>query len=457
MMGGDKAGEERILPDQIFDLIVLGGGPTGLTAALTAASIGRTAAIIDGTPVTQTQFSGPTGLFSKALRDSAKKVKVRTLREMGLRDTSIWKQVQDLTMDILDASGKKNLAAIEGNRVPTVRGTAVLFEDDDPTNSKIKIERMDGKTEYAKCRKLLFATGSRPMRLNNIAYDDVGIFDSDSIRKLSFLPREVTIVGSGIISIEFAKIFNYLECKVNIIIRSSSFEGALSRIGVDHDVAVALEEDLKSSGVNLYFDAEIDSIEKPQGAHVSEEPMKIKIKSSSSGQHMADVTSNIVMTATGRLANTQKLGLEEAGVKMEKGTILVNGDLETSVPGVYAAGDVVGAPSLASTGIEQAITAVMRMFDQDELTDGTWMSIPPGTGKDPKSLLQSPLQYPIGIWTLPEMSFIGYTKRSAEKAGYSNVGEGRASYANTIRGRVQGINFGLMKIVFEKPSGKILG
>ena len=107
----------KVLPDEIFDLIVIGGGPAGLTAALTAADTGRSVAIVDGTPKTQVAFAGPTGLFSKALRDSAKKVKVGTLREMGLLDNSIWSQVETLTYDIVRASGRKSLKAIQGAQV----------------------------------------------------------------------------------------------------------------------------------------------------------------------------------------------------------------------------------------------------------------------------------------------------------------------------------------------------
>merc|ERR1719409_59106 len=452
----------KTLPGETFDLIVVGGGPAGLTAALTAADIGKSVAIIDGTPADQTAFAGPTGLFSKALRDSAKKVKVAQLREMGLLESSIWNQVETLTNDIVKASGKRSLGAIKAAQVPTVQGTAVLDEDDDPELSTLTIKRADGGEEVATCKKLLFATGSSPMRMRNLPYDDVRVFDSDSIKKLKFLPHSMVIVGSGIISIEYAKIFTYLETKVTLVIRGNSFEAALSRIGVDSAVAATLKSDLEQSGVEILLDAEVDSVIKPDDTNVdlaegTRETMKIKVKKSSTGELDRFVNADVLMTATGRVANSQGLGLEEAGVKMTKGTIDVSGSLETSVPGVYAAGDVVGRPSLASTGIEQGMTAVKRMFDQDETVEGTWMDIDPNAGKDPASLTQNPLQYPIGIWTLPEMAFIGYTKESAEKAGFQNVAEGTAYYENTIRGRVQQIKTGLLKFVFEKPSGKIVG
>jgi len=451
----------RVLPDEVFDLIVIGGGPAGLTAALTAADVGKSVAIVDGTPTKQVQFSGPTGLFSKALRDSAKKVKVKTLREMGLLDSSIWNQVETLTYDILNASGRRNLAAIQGAQVPTVRGTAVLFEDDDPDYSTVLIKRNDGVEEKATCRKLLIATGSSPMRVKGVPYDDIRCFDSDSIRALKFLPKSVVIVGSGIIAIEYAKIFNYLETKVTLVIRAKSFEGALSRIGVDPDVAANLQSDLLASGVDIFLDAEIDSFEMPDDTNkdlgISRDPMKIAIKKSSTGEVAFSVDAEVLMTATGRVANTRGLGLEEAGVELDRGKIVVKPTLESSVEGVFAAGDVVGAPSLASTGIEQGAYAVKKMFEQDDTVEGTWMDIDPNQGKDPESLTQNPLQYPIGIWTLPEMSFIGYNKESAEKAGFENVAEGVAYYENTIRGRVQGVKLGLLKLVFQKPSGRILG
>lgn len=137
--------------------------------------------------------------------------------------------------------------------------------------------------------------------------------------------------------------------------------------------------------------------------------------------------------------------------------IRVSGDLATNIAGVYAAGDVVGMPSLASTGIEQAKTAVLRMFKLDDKSEGTWMRSPPGAGKDPQSLMASPLQYPVGIWTLPEIGFIGRTKERALADGWKAVGESVARYDQTIRGRVQGLDTGLLKIVFSKPDGKILG
>ena len=171
----------QVSGDEVYELVVLGGGPTGLTAALTAASVGRTVALVDKTPRGQVMFSGPTGLFSKALRDAAKKVKVRTLRDMGLRDASIWKQVQDMTLDILNDSGQANLLAVEGARLPFHRGratllpadgtgmsTLVVVEDPDLSNAPTSGGRKMPKVSKLKAKRILVATGSRPYRLPHV-------------------------------------------------------------------------------------------------------------------------------------------------------------------------------------------------------------------------------------------------------------------------------------------------
>ena len=450
----------------VYDLVVVGGGPAGLTAALTAAGAGRSVCVVDKTPRGQVMFSGPTGLFSKALRDAAKKVRVRTLREMGLRDTSIWKQVQDMTVDIMNDSGHKNVLAVEASRLPYYRGRATLLPSDASGQSTLVVvedpeialpaqgDARQLSVFKIKAKKLMIATGSRPFKLPHVPYNGKTIHDSDTIRNLGFLPRDMVIVGSGIIAIEFAKIFCMLECHVTLVVRSTSFVGALGRIGVDKAIAFALQRDLMKSGVKILFDAEVDEVHEQGG----DSNLHLKIKRSSNKQPLCEIDTDVLMTATGREPNTKNLGLEAAKLQMDKnGCILVTGDLETNMPGVYAAGDVVGMPSLASTGIEQAKTAVQRMFKLDDVAERTWMRSEPRAPKDPTSLMRSPLEYPIGIWTLPEIGYIGRTKERALADGWASVGEAVALYGQTIRGRVQGLDTGLLKLVFSKPDGVILG
>lgn len=446
-----------------YDLVVIGAGPTGLTAALSAASAGRSALIIDATPKRQVQFTGPTGLFSKALRDTSKKVDVGVLRNMGMRDTAVWRQVQEMTEDVLRQSGLSNLKAIQLSSIPHLRGAA-SFVDGDP--HKINVNFLEtSRTVEVQGKNVLIATGSRPYRLKHIPYDGHCIFDSDTIKQLSFLPKTITIVGAGIIAIEYAKIFSKLDCKVTIIVRGKSLASALVRIGIDDQIALELQRDLCLNKVRIVFEAEIDEVIKPDAKSISEgKPLVITLKDAKTGEKHRNgaIRSHVLLTATGRQANTDKLNLQGVGVELDKaGNVLVDGQLHTSVKTIYAAGDVLGAPALASTGIEQALAAVRTMFKLDTAVENAWRN-QESKSYDPRSLISDPLKYPIGIWTLPEIAFIGPTRKRAvlDKLGGVDgtaVGSAVAFYQDTIRGRVQDLNIGFLKLVYAKPSGKILG
>lgn len=446
-----------------YDLIVIGAGPTGLTAALSAASCGRSALIIDATPKRQVQFTGPTGLFSKALRDTSKKVDVNVLRNMGMRDTAVWRQVQEMTDEVLKASGISNLKAIQLSSIPHLRGQA-SFVDNDPTSLNVKFLDSD-RSIQVKGKNVLIATGSRPYRLSHIPYDEQYIFDSDTIKQLSFLPKTITIVGAGIIAIEYAKIFAQLDCKVTLVVRGKSLASALTRIGIEDQIALELQRDLCLNKVRIVFEAEVDHVVKPDPKAAAEgRPLTINLKSSKDGKPLlrtGSIRSQVLMTATGRAANTEHLSLSSVGVETDKGgNVLVDSQLHTSVKSIFAAGDVLGAPALASTGIEQALAAVRSMFDIDNVVESAWRE--PSKGFDPRTLMSDPLKYPIGIWTLPEIAFIGPTHKRAvlDKMGGGDgtlVGSSVAFYKDTIRGKVQDINLGFLKLVYAKPSGKILG
>ncbi len=197
-----------------YDFVVIGGGPVGLTAALAATAVGKSSLIIDGSPKELVQFTGPTGIFSKALRDTAKKVDVQTLRGMGLRDTVVWRQVQDMTLEVLKENGLKNLQDLKYKHIPHMRGNATFLDSD-----RLSIQAQGSEPVEIKGKNILIATGSTAYRLPHIPYDSTRVFDSDSVKGLSFLPKSLTIIGAGIIAIEYARIFSKLKCQVTIIVR----------------------------------------------------------------------------------------------------------------------------------------------------------------------------------------------------------------------------------------------
>jgi NAD(P) transhydrogenase len=244
---------------QNYDLVVIGGGPVGITAALAATATGRTVALIDGTPKPLVPFTGPTGIFSKALRDSALKVDVNTLRTMGMHDTVVWKQVQEMTDGTLTGNGLKNMGVLESKHIPFIRGQASFVN-----SNVLNVNREDEDPVQVQGKNILVATGSSAYRIPGIPYDDEAIFDSDTIKKLNFLPKSVTIIGAGLIAIEYARIFSRLQCRVTMLVRQHSFEVALKRIGIDNDVAIQLQKDLNLNKIRIIFNAQLDKVEQPK-------------------------------------------------------------------------------------------------------------------------------------------------------------------------------------------------
>jgi NAD(P) transhydrogenase len=244
-------------PEQ-YDIIVIGGGPVGLSAAQAATAQGRKSLIIDNTPRSLVQFTGPTGIFSKALRDTAKKVDVMTLRGMGLRDGVVWRQIQDMTFDVLRTNGLNNLKEMQTKHIPHLRGNASFVD-----SNTLSIHQSGSQSVEVKGKTILIATGSTAYRLPSIPYDETRVFDSDTIKGLSFLPKSVTIIGAGIIAVEYARIFTKLQCRVTMIVRQRSLDVAFKRIGIDSGIAVQLQKDLNLNKVRIVFNAQVSAVEKP--------------------------------------------------------------------------------------------------------------------------------------------------------------------------------------------------
>lgn len=447
-----------------YDLVVVGGGPVGVTAALRAASLGHTAILIDATPPRQFQFTGPTGLFSKALRDSALRLDVQVLRSMGIVDTAIWEQVRGFVEQILRKSGDNNAKALALSGVPHLRGYGALRAAPDDWGAEgrcavqVQFQQQRAKRNEMLLRSqcVLLATGSRAVRLPvlNEWYDralggHVRVHDSDSIKQLSFLPRSVVVVGGGIIAVEFARIFAELAADVTMVIRSPDLPKSLQRVGIDREVAYVLQADLIASGVKLLFESEIRGAALPAGASadavrrderraaMQASRIELDVVRSGSDEPRAPLVADLVLSATGRNAVTEGLELQRLDVGTQpNGDVAVDSDLMTSAPGVYAAGDVIGAPQLASTGISQAEAAVDAMFGRSfMLAQGQ----EPAVTQDcsPTALLSNTARYPIGIWTLPELAFVGLTAAAAAAAPHNlDVVEGIGRYSESIRGHV---------------------
>jgi NAD(P) transhydrogenase len=464
-----------------YDLIVVGAGVVGVQAALAAASapyFKKNVLLVDAPRASgmlmneatgeDLSLGGPTGLFSKALRDTSKRIKVSTLRGMGLREDSVWNEIINSCVDLASSNAEDIERQLEMAGVMYKQGFA-SFPDSGGTDS-ILIKKNDGSVETCMADKVLIATGSQPFRPDGIPFDGKRIFDSDSINTLSYLPKSIAITGSGIIAVEFAKIFSNLGAEVTLIIRDLSPRNALMKIGLDKDVAATLVADIVRSGIKVERGAQVASFDIPTVN--ARAPIKIALEAKGGAElprgHTTELKCDAYLAAVGRVPNTGNLNLAAAGVEIDEyGGILVDSQLcaTAKAKNVFAAGDVLGRPFLASTGVAQGKAAVISMFgpqvdpaslcaegDAACVVDGISQA---GTSFDPASLAANPFAFPTGVWSSPEAAYYGLSTQQATEMGIE-AGEGIALYAECLRGRVFSPN-GLLKLVYEKPAGRILG
>lgn len=416
-----------------YDLVIIGGGPVGVAAAVKCAFLGHRAIIVDkpklppradGLDLT---FGGPTGLFSKAMRDVAKHVDVPSLQSMHLDDEVIWHQVRNMCLRLSASNASEQVKTLRNFKVDYLQAQATVI-----SGQSVMVQRLSGEAPVVLTTDhVLIATGSKPMRPKEIPFDDVRIFDSDTINTLSFLPSSVAIMGAGVIAIEYAKIFRKMGVKVYMLVRSGA-KSALERLGLDPDIADKLVQVLHEDDVDIFENTTVQEYQVP--ASRQQGPLSLCLKSSN-----ADVPAvlnvDVFLAAAGRVPNTNGWGAEKLNMKLNRGALVVDDSYQTSVKGIFAAGDVIGPPSLASTGVYQAQAAVLEVFDEGHLNKYT--------------------SFPIGMWTTPECGYFGLTSAAAKKEGM-DVEEGCVEYSACLRGRVFA-PCGLMKLVFKKADGVIVG
>jgi NAD(P) transhydrogenase len=470
-----------------YDLAVVGAGIVGVQAAMMAAQQtpqkpGMKVILIDAPRASgmlmneatgeDLSLGAPTGLFSKALRDTSKRIKVSTLRGMGLREDSVWNEIISSCVDLASSNSQDIRRQLEMVGVTYLQGFA-RFPDTGETD-QLLVKHDDGNVETIHAEKILIATGSKPSLPKGIPFDGKRVFDSDSINTLSFLPKSIAITGSGIIAVEYAKIFRNLGADVTLIIRDKVPRNALMKIGLDKDVSAVLVAALIRSGIKIEKGAQVCSFDIPEGDDDTKRirvPIKLELEAKGGGKRprgaITELRCDVYLAAVGRVPNTDGLNFNAAGIEVDEyGGILVDYQLCSTAPNVYAAGDVLGRPFLASTGVAQAQAAASVLagsFDplkqcapDDEacIVGGVSQA---GASFDPISLAANPFAFPTGVWTSPEAAYYGLTTEQAKKLDFdAEVGEAIALYAECVRGRVFSPN-GLLKLVFLKPAGRIIG
>lgn len=404
-----------------FDLIVIGSGPAGEKGAAQAAYFGKRVALVECAATVGGACINTGTVPSKTLRESA--LYFSGLRQRGIYgiDYSLREglTIQDFMRhkeEVVAAErGKieKNLAA---HNVEYVQGAAAFLGRHEVTIAQENASRQEFRGEA-----ILIATGSRPHRAAEIPYDDRRVFDSDSILAMQRIPQSMIVVGGGVIGCEYASIFAALGVKVTLV---DGRERLLPFL--DSEIAERLRAKLERLGVQFCFGERVAKTEMRDGG------VRMTVSSGTS------VDAETALFAAGRRGNIDGLGLDKAGVTVNaRGLIEVDPCYQTSAAGVYAAGDVIGFPALASTSMEQGRLAVCHAF-----------------GFQYKQRLASTM--PMGIYTIPEISSVGETEETCAQKKIP-FGVGRARYLNNARGMIVGDTDGMLKLVFRRDDKKLIG
>ena len=403
-----------------FDLVVIGGGAAGEKGAAQAAYFGKRVAVIErrAQPGGATVHTGT--LPSKTLREAALFLSGYRQRDLyGVsvevsRDLGVAKRVQRKNA-VRELETERMLANLDRHHVELVHGSARLLDA-----TTIAVTGEDGDRLLA-AEAIVIATGSSPFRPPGIPFDDPDVHDSDSILEIDRLPASMAVLGGGVIGCEYASMFAALGSEIHLIERT---EPLLSFL--DAEIVERMAAGMAQLGVTFHFGERVQTVSRRDGALVCAMP---------SG---AEIVVDKVLVTAGRVGNTDGLNLEAVGVATDdRGRITVDGHFRTSVPSVYAAGDVIGSPALASTSMEQARVAVCRAFDFDY-----------------KQELSNLL--PFGVYTIPEVSSVGLSEEDAATKGIDAV-IGRALFRDNARGEIIGDRDGMTKLVFDRGTRRLIG
>jgi len=271
---------------------------------------------------------------------------------------------------------------------------------------------------------ILIATGCYPFHPPHIPVDGKRIHDSNTILRLDRFPSSLVVIGAGVIGCEYTTIFQTIGTKVSLL------EGRGTILPfLDDEITANLIRQMQDSGIDIIFNTTVEGIDVPQS---NETPLQVKL----TGGRVVEC--DMLLYAAGRSGRTDALFLDKVGLaKNNRGLIDVNSKYQTLIPHIYAVGDVIGFPSLASTSMDQGRVAVTQIFKLE--------------GYDAVAKV-----FPYGIYTIPEVSMVGLTEEAAREKGI-NFGIGKAWYKDMPRGKIMGAGEGFMKILFEGISQKILG
>lgn len=404
-----------------YDFIVIGSGPAGKRAAIQATKLGKSALLIEKASMVGGVTVHTGTIPSKTLRETV--LFLSGWRQRGIYGRS-YKVKDNITVDDLTQRLQSTITheveiiqhQLMRNNVEILQGHA-RFKDD----HTVVVEDSEGTlTEYS-ADNFLICVGTKTRRPENIPFDGQSIIDSDEIIHLDQMPKKLLVVGGGVIGMEYATIYKALDIEVTILESNDYILGF-----VDKEIVEEFIHHLRDCNISLRLNEQINSIEKRDDGKVI-----CRLKSGKS------ILVDTVLFAAGRQGVTDDLALENVDVITDnRGRITVNENYQTNVPHIYAAGDVIGFPSLASTSMEQGRAAACHAFDAE--------------------VHSQPELFPYGIYSVPEISMVGLTEKECNDRGIS-FEIGIARFRETARGQIIGLREGMLKMLFSVETHKLLG
>ncbi len=403
-----------------FDLVVIGGGPGGQSAAVSAAQMGRRVAVIEREPRIGGSCVHRGTIPSKTMREAA--LGLRRFREqaerfgMSISTEFRFSHVRERLDAVIDRHVKELRSALADAAVTLLHGHARLVGV-----NEIEVRSPSGASTSIVADHIVIATGSRPRATSDLVIDHEQILDSDSVLGLDYLPRSLVIVGGGVIACEYASIFATLGVRATIVDRARRPLAFL-----DQDLSAGFVRELERSGGQYLGGRRIVDVSNDGFA-----ALRVRLDSGD------ELFCEKVLVALGRTPTTRGLGLETVGVKLDDhGRIPVDDNCRSNVPSIYAVGDVTGPPALASYSMEQGRRAASHACGHP--------------------LARAPELVPTGIFTVPELAAVGETEDAARQR-YGEVLVGRADFAAVARGHIAGDPDGGLKLVADSTGERLLG
>lgn len=402
-----------------FDLVTIGSGPAGEKGSAQAAYFGHKVAVVERSPRPGGAPVNTGGIPTKTLREAALYLTGFGRREIygvgiGLGPDVMIDRLRSRAAEVQEAMSNAVRANLERHGIEFVVGEAGLRDHE------VTVTHASGEQRTLSADIILIATGSRPWHPDGIPFDDPDVHDSDTILELDRIPESMVVIGAGPVGAEYASIFTALGVGVTMIDLADRLVPFL-----DVEVSEVLKRHMEEEGVRLLFGV-TGTVQRNDGR------LEVTL---GSGEVLRPDT---VLFAAGRVGNTDELGLVESGVDCDdRGRILVDDQFQTSVAGIYAAGDVIGPPALASVSTEQGRVAMCHAFE-----------IPFKDTVDPLP--------PYGVYSIPEVGMVGMTEEAAGNAEV-DYEVGKSWFTANARSAIAGTQQGFIKLVLDRGNRRLLG